>query len=281
MEQKAITTHDLKQLKAKKEPITMVTAYDYPTAKLIDESGIEMILVGDSLGMVVLGYDTTIPVTLEDMIHHGKAVVRGAKRAFVVVDMPFLTYHLGIKKAVYHAGRIIQETGAKAVKIEGGKEIVPVIQAITQAGIPVVGHIGLTPQSVHQLGGFKVQGKTKEDALKIIEDAKALEAAGVFSIVLEAIPHDLAKLITETVSVPTIGIGAGNACDGQVLVFHDMIQYGLDRSPKFVKIYGQIGEMIKRSISQYKEEVKKRSFPAKEHTFSIQESVLEQLYGKV
>ncbi|MFV9510667.1 3-methyl-2-oxobutanoate hydroxymethyltransferase [Tepidibacillus sp. LV47] len=281
MEQKAITIYDLKKLKEKKEPITMVTAYDYPTARLIDQSGIEMILVGDSLGMVVLGYDTTIPVTLEDMIHHGKAVVRGTKRAFVVVDMPFLTYHLGIEKAVYHAGRIMQETGAKAVKIEGGKEIVPVIQAIIQAGIPVMGHIGLTPQSVHQLGGFKVQGKSKEDALKIIEDAKALEAAGVFSIVLEAIPHDLAKIITETVSVPTIGIGAGNACDGQVLVFHDLIQYGMDRPPKFVKVYGQIGEMIRLSLSQYKDEVKKRIFPAKEHTFSIQESVLEQLYGKV
>ncbi|WP_339062761.1 3-methyl-2-oxobutanoate hydroxymethyltransferase [Tepidibacillus marianensis] len=281
MEQKAITIHDLKRLKEHGEPISMVTAYDYPTAKLIDEIGIEMILVGDSLGMVVLGYDTTIPVTLEDMIHHGKAVVRGTKNAFVVIDMPFLTYHLGIEKTIYNAGRIMQETGAKAVKIEGGQEMVPVVRALTQAGIPVMGHIGLTPQSVHQLGGFKVQGKSKESASRIIEDAKALEVSGVFSIVLEAIPDDLAKMISHSLSIPTIGIGAGNACDGQVLVFHDMIQFGIDRSPKFVKVFGEIGDMVKYSLKQYKEEVKNRVFPAKEHTFAIHETVLEQLYGKV
>jgi len=281
VEKKSVTIHDLKRLKENGEPITMVTAYDYPTAKLIDGEGIEMILVGDSLGMVVLGYDTTIPVTLEDMIHHGKAVVRGTKRSFVVIDMPFLTYHLGIDKAVYNAGRIMQETGAKAVKIEGGEVVVPVVHALIQAGIPVMGHIGLTPQSVHQLGGFKVQGKSKESAHKIIEDAKALEAAGVFSIVLEAIPDDLAKMISHSLSIPTIGIGAGNACDGQVLVFHDMVQFGLDHSPKFVKVYAEIGEMVKYSLQQYKLEVKKREFPSKEHTFAIHETVLEQLYGKV
>ena len=280
MERRPITITDVKKMKEKNEPIVMVTAYDYPTAKLVDEVGVELILVGDSLGMVVLGYDTTIPVTIEEMIHHGKAVVRGTKNAFVIVDMPFLTYHLGIEKAVYHAGRIFQETGAKAVKLEGGKELVPVIQAIIQAGIPVMGHIGLTPQSVHQLGGFKVQGKSKETAIKLMDDAKALEEAGVFGIVLEAIPDDLAEMISNRVTVPTIGIGAGNACDGQVLVFHDMIQYGVNRSPKFVKVYDHVGDIVKRSITRYSEEVKARSFPSKEHSFSMDEYILEQLYGR-
>ncbi len=276
-----LTIHDFKKMKERKEPITMVTAYDYPTAKLVEEAGLEMILIGDSLGMVVLGYDSTIPVTLQDIIHHTKAVVRGVKNAFVVADMPFLTYQINIEKAMENAGRLIQEAGAKAVKIEGGQEIAFTVASIVKAGIPVVGHIGLTPQSVHQLGGYKVQGKSLEEARRLLADAKALEDAGVFSIVLEAIPGEIASWITEQLSVPTIGIGAGNTCDGQVLVFHDLVQYASNLSPKFVKPYGQVGEMIRDSLLQYKMEVKNRDFPSKEHTFTMNEELLEQLYGKV
>ena len=268
-------------MKERKEPITMVTAYDYPTAKLVEEAGLEMILVGDSLGMVVLGYDSTIPVTLQDMIHHTKAVVRGVKNVFVVVDMPFLTYQISLEKTMENAGRLIQETGAKAVKIEGGQEIAFTVSSLVKAGIPVVGHIGLTPQSVHQLGGYKVQGKSLEDAKKLLNDAKALEEAGVFALVLEAIPGEIATWISQQLSIPTIGIGAGNTCDGQVLVFHDLLQYASNLSPKFVKPYGQVGDLIRDSLIQYKIEVKSRAFPSKEHTFTMNEELLEQLYGKV
>ncbi|WCN36676.1 3-methyl-2-oxobutanoate hydroxymethyltransferase [Aneurinibacillus uraniidurans] len=277
---KPITTASLKEQKKNGEKIVMLTAYDYPSAKIAEEAGVDMILVGDSLGMVVLGYDSTIPVTLDDMIHHTKAVTRGASRAFVVTDLPFLTYHGTIEETLRNAGRIMQEGLAKAVKIEGGAELAPLIRRCTQAGIPVVGHIGLTPQSVHQLGGYKVQGKTPEAAQKLLDDAKALEEAGVFALVMECVPEQLATLISKQLSIPTIGIGAGVGCDGQVLVYHDILGYGGGHVPKFVKRYGEAGAIIHQAIAQYAHEVRTRAFPAAEHTFTIKEEVIEQLYGE-
>jgi len=274
-----VTTADLRKSKQNNQPIAMVTAYDYPSAKLVDEAGVDMILVGDSLGMVVLGYDSTIPVTMEDMIHHSKAVARGTKRAFVVTDMPFLSYHGTVEEAVKNAGRLMQEGMAKAVKIEGGLEIVPVVRRCTQAGIPVVGHIGLTPQSVHQLGGYRVQGKDIESAKRLIDEAKALEEAGAFAVVLECVPEEVAAIVTQSVSIPTIGIGAGVKCDGQVLVFHDVLSYASQIKPKFVKSYAQVGEAIKQAVSDYVLEVKAKRFPAAEHTFTASEETIQQLYG--
>jgi 3-methyl-2-oxobutanoate hydroxymethyltransferase len=275
-----VTTASLKEMKYNGQRIVMLTAYDYPSAKLADEAGVDMILVGDSLGMVVLGYESTLPVTLDDMIHHTKAVTRGAKRAFVVTDMPFLTYHGTIEEALRNAGRIMQEGLAKAVKIEGGAELAPLIRRCTQAGIPVVGHIGLTPQSVHQLGGYKVQGKTPEAAQKLLDDALALEEAGAFALVMECVPKQLAELISRKLSIPTIGIGAGAECDGQVLVYHDILSYGGDRVPKFVKTYTDAGSSIRQAIAQYADEVRRGAFPAKEHTFTMKEEALERLYGE-
>lgn len=277
---KPVTTASLKEQKKNGEKIVMLTAYDYPSAKLAEEAGVDMILVGDSLGMVVLGYDSTIPVTLDDMIHHTKAVTRGASRAFVVTDLPFLTYHGTIEEGLRNAGRIMQEGLAKAVKIEGGAELAPLIRRCTQAGIPVVGHIGLTPQSVHQLGGYKVQGKTPEAAQKLLDDAKALEEAGVFALVMECVPEQLATLISKQLSIPTIGIGAGAGCDGQVLVYHDILGYGGGHVPKFVKRYGEAGAIIHQAIAQYAHEVRTGAFPEAEHTFTIKEEVIEQLYGE-
>lgn len=279
MKNKIVTTSTLLEKKKRKEPIVMITAYDYPSARLAEEAGVDMILVGDSLGMVVLGYDSTIPVTLEDMLHHTKAVTRGVKFPLVVTDMPFLTYHGSLNETLKNAGRIMQEGLAKAVKIEGGSEIVPVIKACTSAGIPVVGHIGLTPQSVHQLGGYKVQGKTAEQAKKLLEDAMRIEEAGAFALVMECIPQELAKLITDSLSIPTIGIGAGVGCDGQVLVFHDLLQYGSTLSPKFVKTYADIGSEIVSAISKYAEDVRKRKFPEDKHVFHLSEDVIDELYG--
>ena len=275
-----VTTASLKEQKQNGEKIVMLTAYDYPSAKLADEAGVDMILVGDSLGMVVLGYDSTIPVTLDDMIHHTKAVTRGAKRAFVVTDLPFLTYHGTVEDALKNAGRVMQEGLAKAVKIEGGAELAPLIQRCTQAGIPVVGHIGLTPQSVHQLGGYKVQGKTPEAAQKLLDDAKALEEAGAFALVMECVPKQLAELISKQLSIPTIGIGAGAGCDGQVLVYHDILSYGGGHVPKFVKKYADAGTVMRQAIEQYAAEVRSGAFPAVEHTFTMKEEVIEQLYGE-
>lgn len=275
-----VTTASLREMKRKKQPIVMLTAYDYPSAKMAEEAGVDMILVGDSLGMVVLGYDSTIPVTMDDMIHHTKAVTRAARRAFVVTDLPFLTYHASIEEGLRNAGRIMQEGLAKAVKIEGGKELAPLVQRCVQAGIPVVGHLGLTPQSVHQFGGYKVQGKTEEAAKKLLEDALALEEAGAFAIVLECVPHQLASLVSSKLTIPTIGIGAGNGCDGQVLVFHDILSYGGGRVPKFVKKYADIGQTITEAISQYACEVRARSFPEQAHTFTMDEENLEKLYGE-
>lgn len=272
------TVTTLQKMKDNKEKISMLTAYDYSTAKLFDEAGIDTILVGDSLGMVMLGYESTIPVTMEDMIHHGAAVVRGAKNALVVVDMPFMSYQTSVYDAVVNAGRILKETGATAVKLEGGKEVCPQIEAIVKASIPVVAHIGLTPQSVNAFGGFKVQGKTQEAAQQLVEAAHAVEKAGAFMVVLECVPAKLAQLISEQLHIPTIGIGAGAGCDGQVLVYQDMLAMYGNFVPKFVKQFAQVGTMMKSAVTDYKKEVSEGSFPAKEHTFAISDEVIEKLY---
>ncbi len=255
-------------LKAKEEgrKITMVSTYDYWSARLCEKAEIDCILVGDSLGMVVNGLDTTLPVTVEEMIYHARAVRRGAPSTFITVDMPFLSYQISKDKAVYNAGRIMKETGCNAVKIEGGEEVADIIQKLVSIGIPVMGHIGLTPQSVHALGGYKVQGKTEEEQKRILRDAKILEQAGVFAVVLEAVPSRLAKEITEFLEIPTIGIGAGSGTDGQVLVFHDMLGF-FERSPKFVKRYVEGGKIIKDALKNFKEEVQEGIFPGKEHTY--------------
>lgn len=275
---KKVTTATFRKKKKDEEKITMLTGYDYPTAKLLDQSGIDAILVGDSLGMVVLGYEDTTQVTMDDMIHHIKAVSRGAKNAMVVGDMPFLSYHLGKEQSVKNAGRIIQEGHAQAVKLEGGEEIKEDIKAIIQAGIPVMGHLGLTPQSIHQMGGYFIQGKTTKEAKKLIYDAKVLADLGVFGLVLECVPLELAKLISEQISIPTIGIGAGNGCDGQILVTHDLLGMYQGRIPKFVKQYTQLGSSIEESVKQYIVEVKNGTFPEEIHSFHMAQETLEKLY---
>jgi 3-methyl-2-oxobutanoate hydroxymethyltransferase len=273
-----VTTALLKDKKLKNQKISMLTAYDYSLAGMVDAAGIDMILVGDSLGMVVLGYESTLPVTMEDMIHHTKAVARAAKNSMVVADMPFLSYHVSRKESVRNAGRLIQEGGAHAVKLEGGQERVDTVKAIIDAQIPVVAHIGLTPQSVNQFGGFKVQGKDLETANKLIADAKSLEAAGAFCIVLECVPALLAKRITEEVGVPTIGIGAGQYCDGQVLVINDMLGMFTGHIPKFVKKFADLQPKIIEALTAYKEEVEAGTFPSNEYAFTISDEVLEKLY---
>ena len=278
MKQEKITTAIVKQKKAAGTPITMLTAYDYPMAKIVDEAGIDMILVGDSLGNVMLGYDSTIPVTMDEMVHHVKAVGRAVQRAMVVADMPFLSYQVSVKEAMRNAGRFLKEAGAQAVKLEGGEEAAEAVNRMTTAGIPVVGHLGLTPQSLHQFGGFKVQGKDLAAAKKIISDAKALEEAGAFAIVLECVPAPLAKLVTESINVATIGIGAGPDCDGQVLVIHDILGLYAGFSPKFVKKYANLHGQVADAVRQYKEEVEKRAFPAEEHCFAMADDLLEKLY---
>jgi 3-methyl-2-oxobutanoate hydroxymethyltransferase len=272
-------TTDFLKMKKNKEKIAMLTAYDYPSAKQAEEANVDVILVGDSLGMVVLGYESTIPVTVDDMIHHAKAVRRGAKNTFIVVDMPFLSYHLSVKDTLIAAGKIIQETGAHAVKLEGADDVLEHIKALTKAGIPVVAHLGLTPQSVNVLGGYKVQGKEAQAALKLIDDAKKCEDAGAFSIVLECVPKQLSLEITNVVSIPTIGIGAGLNVDGQVLVYHDIIGYGVDRVPKFVKQYNNIHSQIVEGIQSYVTEVKTLVFPEDQHSFTMKEEELKGLYG--
>lgn len=262
-----ITTAVIRDRKKKGEKITMLTAYDYPTALIVDEAGTDIILVGDSLGMVVLGYDSTLPVTMEDMIHHTKAVSRATKHAMVVGDMPFMSYQVSIEDAMYNAGRFLQEAGAQGVKLEGGREVAELTRRITSSGIPVMAHLGLTPQSVHQIGGYKIQGKEDEAAKRILEDAKILEEAGAFSIVLECVPAKLAGMITQSLSIPTIGIGAGIACDGQVLVVHDMLGMFEKFTPKFVKIYGNLNESMKDAIKQYLDEVRGGLFPENKHSF--------------
>lgn len=271
------TTATFKNAKQNGEKITMLTAYDYSTAKLEDEAGVNSILVGDSLGMVVLGYENTLSVTMEDMIHHSAAVARGAKNALVVTDMPFMSYQTSVYDAVVNAGRIIKEGHADAVKLEGGVKFKEHIRAIVDASIPVMGHIGMTPQSVNAFGGFKVQGKSIEDAKKVIEDAKAVEKAGAFAMVMECVPAKLAEYISGIVSIPIIGIGAGNGCDGQVLVYQDMLAMYSDFTPKFVKRFGNIGEDMKECFARYCEEVKSGEFPAEEHSFKIDDEVMKAI----
>lgn len=273
------TVLTFKDYKLNNKKIAMLTAYDYSTAKLMDEAGINAILVGDSLGMVVLGYDDTLQVTMEDMIHHTKAVARGAKNTLVVADMPFMSYQTSVYDAVCNAGRLIKEGSANAVKLEGGSIVCPQIKAIVDASIPVMAHIGLTPQSVNAFGGFKVQGKNEEAARELIDSAKAIEQAGAFAITLECIPAKLATLISQSISIPTIGIGAGSGCDGQVLVYQDMLSMFSDLTPKFAKSYANIGAQMKAAFSKYIEEVQSGIFPAKEHCFKIEDTVIEKLYG--
>lgn len=277
MSTERVTTAYFRQAKNEGRSITMLTAYDYPMARLVDAAGIDGILVGDSLGNVVLGYSSTIPVTMDDMVHHIKAVVRGVSRALVVGDMPFLSYHLSVEESLRNAGRIIQEGGAQAVKLEGGQEIATAVKAMVAAGIPVMGHLGLTPQAIHQLGGYKVQGKDEAAARKLLADAKALEEAGVFAIVLECVPAALAKMLTEMLTVPTIGIGAGPDCDGQILVTHDLLGMYGGAGPKFVKRYANIHEEITRALQAYRAEVHSGAFPGPEHCFGISEEVLAKL----
>jgi 3-methyl-2-oxobutanoate hydroxymethyltransferase len=272
------TTITLKETKSKNKKITMLTAYDYSTAKLMDQAGVNAILVGDSLGMVILGYEDTISVTMEDMIHHSKAVAKGCENALVVTDMPFMSYQTSVYDAVVNAGRLMKEGRAGAIKLEGGREVIPQVEAIVKASIPVMGHLGLTPQSINTFGGFKVQGKNEEAAKKIIEDAIALEQAGAFAIVLECVPAALANLITEQVSIPTIGIGAGAGCDGQVLVYQDMLGMFADFTPKFVKKFANTGEEMKQAFAAYIREVEEGTFPAKEHCFSMDDTILSKLY---
>lgn len=261
-----------------KQRVSMLTAYDYHTALTIAEAGIDMILVGDSLGNVMLGYENTLAVTVDDMIHHGKAVCRGSKDSFVVIDMPFMSYQGSVYDAVMNAGRIMKETNCQAVKLEGGTVYADRIKAIVDAGIPVVAHIGLTPQSFNTLGGYKVQGKTTEVAQKLIDDAKAVSEAGAFAVTLECVPEQLAKIITEQIPAITIGIGAGKYCDGQVLVYQDMLGYTDGFTPKFVKKFANLHDIMLDAFKQYKEEVESQSFPAAEHTFAISDDVLEKLY---
>lgn len=267
-----------KEAKAKGEKITMLTAYDYSMAKIMDNSGINGVLVGDSVGMVCLGYEDTISVTMEDMIHHTKAVARGAQNALVVADMPFMSYQTSVYDAVFNAGRLMKEGRAQAVKLEGGVDMCDRIEAITKASIPVMAHIGLTPQSVNSLGGFKVQGKSEEAAKELIEAAKAVEKAGAFAVVLECVPAKLAEIISKEISIPTIGIGAGVNCDGQILVYQDMLGMFSDFTPKFVKKYADLGSIMTEAFKGYIEEASTGVFPAPEHGFKISEEVISKLY---
>lgn len=259
----------------------MMTAYDYPSAKTVEQAGMDMILVGDSLGMVVLGYDSTVPVTLEDMIHHGKAVKRGAKDTFIVIDMPFMTYHLSNRDTLLHAAKLMQEAGANAVKLEGAGEVINTMHRLTNAGVPVMAHLGLTPQSVGVLGGYKVQGKSSEEAKLLLDNALKCEQAGAFAIVLECVPMQVAKEISERLTIPTIGIGAGSATDGQVLVYHDVITYGVDRVARFVKQYTDVNAKILPSLQKYIAEVKSGAFPEEKHSFTMTAEELENLYGGI
>ena len=272
-----ITIDQIKNMKQRGEKIAMLTAYDYSTAKVVDEVGIPLILVGDSLGMVVLGYESTIPVTMDEMLHHTKAVVRGTKQAMVIGDMPFMTYHTSIADAQRNAARFIQEGGAQAIKLEGGVTVADRVRSIVNCGIPVMGHIGLTPQSIHQLGGYKIQGRTPEAADKMIKDALALEEAGAFAVLMETVPAPLTTLITQKLSVPTIGIGAGVGCDGQVQIINDILGWYTDFVPKHAKQYIKLSDIMSSALTQYYQEVKAGSFPTEEQSFSMDESVLAEL----
>lgn len=273
------TTAAFKKMKLEHETIAMITAYDYPSARFAEEAGVDILLVGDSMGNVVLGYDSTVPVTMEDMILHTKAVNRGAPDTFVVADMPFMSYHISEAETMLNARRLVQEGGARAVKLEGAGTVVSMIDRLTAAGVPVVGHLGLTPQSVGVLGGHKVQGKDAGSAKDLIEDAKKIEAAGAFMLVLECVPWQLAERISKEIEIPTIGIGAGQKTDGQVLVYHDLIGYGGDWVPKFVKKYANVSDTIRTAIRDYVGDVKGRKFPEEKHSFSMKEGEIKALYG--
>jgi 3-methyl-2-oxobutanoate hydroxymethyltransferase len=277
MSQARVTIADLRARKEAGRKITMMTAYDYPSARLVDQAGIDTILVGDSLGMVVLGYASTVPVTMDEMIHHCKAVCRGSERAFVIGDLPFMSYQVSVEQAVANAGRFVKEAGCDAVKLEGGTEMAPVAKAIVKAGIPVCAHIGLTPQTATMLGGFKVQGKDAEGAKALIRSAKAFEEAGAFMVVIECVPDVLAGKITAELAIPTIGIGAGKGCDGQVLVYHDLLGLFDRFTPKFVKRYANLGPLIKAALEEYKREVESGDFPGPEHVFAMKPEEVEKL----
>jgi 3-methyl-2-oxobutanoate hydroxymethyltransferase len=268
-QRKKVTTLAFRQKKERGEPITMLTAYDYPTALAMDRAGIDSILVGDSLAMVVLGYENTLPVTMEEMLHHARAVSRGAKNALLIGDMPFMSYQVSVEEAVRNAGRFLQQGGMDAVKLEGGRERADAVRAIVGTGIPVMGHLGLTPQSVNQLGGFRAQGKTASAAKRLLEDAQILEEAGAFSVVLESVPARLAEFISKKISIPTIGIGAGLGCDGQVLVTHDLLGLFDRFTPKFVKKYANLHETMKAAFAEYIDDVETKRFPAPEHTVEM------------
>jgi len=270
-----VTITEIKEMKQRKEKIPMLTAYDYVTAKIVDEAGVPLILVGDSLGMVMLGYESTIPVTMEEMIHHTKAVVRGAKKALIIGDMPFMTYHISVSDTLHNAARFIQEGGAQAVKLEGGEGVAEKVRRLVDCGIPVMGHIGLTPQYIHQLGGFKVQGKVVEEAKKLLNDACILEEAGAFAIVLECTPAPLSKLITQKLAIPTIGIGAGPDCDGQVQVISDLLGLYTEFVPRHAKQYARLAGDIQTAVSSYISEVKSLSFPTMEHSYTMDESLID------
>jgi 3-methyl-2-oxobutanoate hydroxymethyltransferase len=272
-----VTITEIKEMKQRKEKIPMLTAYDYVTAKMVDEAGVPLILVGDSLGMVMLGYESTIPVTMEEMIHHTKAVVRGAKKALIIGDMPFMTYHISASDALHNAARFIQEGGAQVVKLEGGEVVAEQVRRLVGCGIPVMGHIGLTPQYIHQLGGFKARGKAVEEAKKLLSDARILEEAGAFTIVLECTPAPLSKLITKKLTIPTIGIGAGPDCDGQVQVISDMLGLYTEFVPRHAKRYARLAGEIKTAVSSYISEVKSLSFPTMEQSYTMDESLIKQL----
>jgi 3-methyl-2-oxobutanoate hydroxymethyltransferase len=272
-----ITINRIKEMKQNGEKIAMLTAYDYSTARIVDEAGIPLILVGDTLGEVVLGYDSTIPVTMDDMLHHTKAVVRGTRKALVIGDMPFMTYKISNEETLRNAARFLQEAGARAIKLEGGVTVAEKVRMIVEAGIPVMGHIGLTPQSINQLGGHKIQGKTAESAKKLLDDAFALEQAGAFAIVLETVPTPLATLVTQKLAIPTIGIGAGPGCDGQVQVINDLLGTFTDFVPKHTKQYAKLSDIIRKAITGYMNEVKSGAFPTEQQSFPMDESVLADL----
>ncbi len=272
-----VTVNKIREMKQKGEKIVMLTAYDYSTAKVVDEVGVPLILVGDSLGMVVLGYESTLPVTMEEMLHHAKAVVRGVKNAMVIGDMPFMTYHVSMEQALTNAARFIQEAGCQAVKLEGGVTVADKVKRIVECGIPVCGHIGMTPQSRLQLGGFKIQGKTPEVAARMLEDARALEAAGAFAVVLETVPTPLATLITKKINIPTIGIGAGDGCDGQVQVINDVLGSFTDFVPKHAKQYARVSDVIRKAVTDYFNDVREGKFPTEAQGFTMDESVLKEL----
>lgn len=276
-----LTIKDLQDMKARGEKIPMMTAYDYTSGKLLEQAGIPLMLVGDSLGMVVLGYDSTVPVTMGDMLHHIKTVVRGTEKAHIVGDLPFMSYHAEVSEAIRNAGRILKEGRAQSVKLEGGQEMAETVNRIVKSGIPVMGHVGLTPQSVNQLGGYRVQGKTISDAIRLMEDTRALEEAGAYAVVLECVPAALAQMITDRLSIPTIGIGAGAGCDGQVQVLHDFLGLFTDFLPKHARRYANLAETIQDAASQYISDVHLGEFPTDKESYKMSQSVLDELAGKV